>query len=283
LKEGASFGESLTAAEGWIPEFDSALLAAGETSGRLDTTFRLLSVYYRNRAKIYRDTIAGLLSTILTLHVFLLVFPLSLLTGFAQGLINGNISQVIPFVAQKVVVFGFLYGAVFLLLYAGQANRGERWRSLLESFVALVPLLGTAVRFLNLSRLSAALEALVRSGVPLITGWRLASAASGSPYLKRLMSKWKVHLEEGSTPAELVNRTSYFPEMFAHLYFSGEQSGQLDDALQRLHIYYQEEGFRVLRLFTRVLNGIIYGGVVILVAFNVIRFWMNYYGSIMNF
>jgi type II secretory pathway component PulF len=84
------------------------------------------------------------------------------------------------------------------------------------------------------------------------------------------------------TPADLINQTPYFPELFANLYHTGEISGKLDETLQRLHVYYEEEGFRALRLFTRVLNGTIYGAVVILVALNIIRFWTNYYASAMN-
>jgi type II secretory pathway component PulF len=59
-------------------------------------------------------------------------------------------------------------------------------------------------------------------------------------------------------------------------------SGKLDETLVRLHAYFEDEGFRTLRLFTRILNGVIYGTVVILVAFNIIHFWMNYYGNLLN-
>ncbi len=67
-----------------------------------------------------------------------------------------------------------------------------------------------------------------------------------------------------------------------NLYHTGEISGKLDESLRRLQIFYQEEGFRSLKLFTRILNGVIYGLVVALVGYNVIHFWMNYYGNMMN-
>jgi type II secretory pathway component PulF len=89
-------------------------------------------------------------------------------------------------------------------------------------------------------------------------------------------------MASGVTPGELVLQTGYFPEMFANLYNTGEISGQLEDTLRRLQIYYQEEGFRKLRLFTRIMNGTIYGLVVLLVAFNVIRFYVGYYGGLLN-
>jgi type II secretory pathway component PulF len=282
LRSGSTFTEALRHAEGWMPSFDMALLSAGEQSGRLDASFKLLSLYYSSRARIIRDTITGMLITLLTLHVFLLIFPLGYLIQFVQGLMNGKYAECIPFIVQKVVVFGALYGGVFLLIFACQGTRGEMWRSILEAITNMIPLLRTAIRYLAIGRLSAALEALIRSGVSIISSWQLAASASGSPALQRAVESWKIPLETGSTPAELVNQTSYFPQMFANLYSTGEHTGQLDDTLHRLHTYYQEEGFRWLKLFTRVFNGVLYGGIALLVAINVIRFWMNYFGGIMN-
>ncbi|MEP6663123.1 MAG: type II secretion system F family protein [Verrucomicrobiota bacterium] len=282
LQNGMTFGQSLEQVQGWLPEFDIALLATGEKTGRLDVSFKLLSVYNSSRAKIIRDTIAGLIVTIATLHVFLLVFPLGYLIEFAQGIASGDYARCLPFLIEKCVAFGVLYGGVFFLIFACQGNRGESWRALVEGIFGRIPLLRSAQKYLVLARLSAALQALVMAGISIVSGWELAAGASGSPYLRRQIAGWKTRLESGTTPAELVTETRYFPEMFANLYNTGEQSGQLDDTLERLHNYYQEEGFRALRLFSRVMNGTIYGALVVMVAFNVIRFWVNYYGNIMT-
>jgi type II secretory pathway component PulF len=197
-----------------------------------------------------------------------------------RGIFDNDYAQCLPFLVEKAAVFGILYGTVLLLIYACQGKRGERWRSIVESFIGPIPLLGTARRYLVLSRLAAALEALIGAGVSIVKSWELAGAASGSPRLRREISDWKTRIESGTTPADLVNQSRCFPQIFANLYSTAEQSGKLDDALARLHTYFQEEGFRTLRVFTRLMNGTIYGLVVLLVAYNVIRFWMNYFGQI---
>src|SRR5437870_8350802 len=60
LGRGYTFTESLRQAGGWLPEFDLALIQAGEHSGRLDACFRLLSDYYTERARTTRQMIADL-------------------------------------------------------------------------------------------------------------------------------------------------------------------------------------------------------------------------------
>jgi type II secretory pathway component PulF len=282
LKAGLTFTDSMKRIHGWLPEFDIALLSVGEQSGRLDVSFRLLATYYATRAQIIRDAIAGSIVTVATLHVFLLIFPLGLLISLVQGIMAGNYSQCMPFVEEKAIAFGALYGVALLLIFSSQGQRNEHWRGIMESLVRWIPVLRKAQRYLALSRLSAALEALVSSGVSIVKAWPMAVAASGSPRLRRVTSGWTAELDSGKTPAELVARTHFFPEMFMNLYHTGEISGKLDESLQRLQRYYQEEGFRALRLFTRMMNGIIYGLVALMVAIYVIRFWIHYYASMMN-
>ena len=279
LQEGHTFSDSMAKVQGWMPEFDAALLSVGEESGRLDTSFKLLARYYESRAKIIRDTISGLIVTVMTLNVFLLVFPLGYLTGFVQGIMNHDYAQCVLFLIEKFVVFGALYGSVGFLIFACQGNRGEKWRAMVESVFRLIPLLRTAVKYLALARLASALEALTNAGVSVIKSWELASAACGSPRLKREVLVWTPKLETGLTPADMVAQISYFPEMFSNLYHTAEISGKLDETLLRLHSYYEEEGFRTLQLFTRILNGIIYGSVALMVAISVIRFWVNYFNA----
>ncbi len=282
LKQGMTFTQSMQTVQGWLSDFDVALLSTGEKSGRLDATFKLLAVYYSTRAKIIRDTITGLLTTMVTLHVFLLVFPIGLLTEFAQGIVSNDYSRCWPFISEKILAFGALYGVGLFFIFASQGRRGEKWRVLVETIFRRIPILRLAQKYLVLSRLAAALEALINAGISIVISWDLSAAACGSPFLRKQILKWKPALETGSTPGELIHQTKHFPDVFANLYNTGEQSGKLDESLLRLQAYYQDEGFRLMRLFTWVLNGVIYGAIVLLVAFNVISFWTHYYGNMIN-
>lgn len=282
MKSGLTFTESMMREHGWLPDFDIALLSVGEQTGRLDRSFTLLANYYESRAKIIRDTIHNMVPTLATLHVFLLIFPLYYLISFVQGLLNSNYASCIPFLVEKAVVFGGLYAVTLLLIFACQGQRGETWRAFVESIFGLVPVLRTARKYLALSRLAAALEASISSGVSAITGWELAGTAGGSERLRGIISSWKPQLDTGATPGELINQNSYFPEMFGNFYYTGEQSGRLDDALARLHAYYEDEGMRRLRFFTRLLTGTIYALIVVLVAYTVIGFYKGYFSNILN-
>ena len=120
------------------------------------------------------------------------------------------------------------------------------------------------------------------AGVPVVRAWELSAASCGSPQLKRAISQWTPQLEHGTTPAEMVAQIGYFPDMFAQLYQSGEISGKLDETLTRLRTHFEEEGVLKLKNFSNILSYLIYFSVAALVGYSVIRFWMQYYGNLVN-
>jgi type IV pilus assembly protein PilC len=276
IQAGSSFTEALAGRGHWPPPFDLALLQAGEQSGRLPECCRLLAEHYRQRAQLARQILAGLAYPLFVLHFAVLIFPTSQIVELLRTF------DLFAFVLQKLMLLVPAYAVVFLLLLAGQGQRGEPWRALVEWMLHRVPVLGAARRSLALARLAAALEALINAGVSILDGWGLATAASGSPALGRAVAAWKPRLDAGETPGELVGQTAGFPELFANLYHTGEVSGRLDESLRQLHAHYLEEGGRKLQRFAEWLPRLVYLVVALAVAYQVVAFWTGYYSGILQ-
>jgi type II secretory pathway component PulF len=273
ISQGYPFAESLRRSGQWLPAFDIALLEAGEHSGRLDACFKLLADYYSDRARMARQIIADLAYPVVLFHLAVFIFP------FAQFFLSGNW---FAYLRQTFGVLMPIYALLALLIYAAQSRHGETWRAWVESIVHPIPVLGTARRYLALSRLATALEALISAGVTLIEAWELAATASGSPALRRAVLAWQPRVRAGQTPAEAVRACPGFPELFANLYYSGEVSGKLDESLRRLHQYYQEEGTRKLHAFAQWIPRAIYFVVALMISYRVIQFWTGYFKQIQD-
>lgn len=271
LGAGLTLSESLRRLGTWLPAFDVALLHAGEQSGRLDLCFKLLADYYTDRARLARQLLGDLAYPVFLIHCAVFIFP------FAHFFQSGN------WVLYFVQTFGVLlplYAAVGLMIYAAQGRHGENWRGFLEALLRPVPVLGTARSSLALSRLAAALEALLRAGVTIIEAWQLAANACGSPRLRRTVIGWVPLLEAGKTPSEILNDSGQFPELFASQYTTGEISGQLDDTLNRLHNYYRDEGSRKLHAVVQWLPRAVYLAVALVIAWRVVSFYTGYFNEI---
>ena len=179
---------------------------------------------------------------------------------------------------KAVLTLSPLYILTALIIYAGQSKHGEKWRSFLESILNPLPVLGAGRRSLALSRLAMALEALISAGVTVVEAWEFAAVASGSPALRRVIAEWKPQFAAGKTPAELVRSSAIFPEMFANLYHSGEVSGKLDETLQRLYVFYREDGVYKIRMVAKTIPWIIYFAVMLMIAYKIIQFYLGLYG-----
>jgi type II secretory pathway component PulF len=273
-------GETLTAAleqlSTWLVSFDRALIEAGERSGRLVESCRLLADHYDERVRLARTLLSQVAYPVALAHLAVLIFPTSFLVGLVW---RGDTTA---FLLQKLGVLLPLYGLVFLLLLAFQGKRAEAWRSLMERITDWVPLLGTARREQALARLAAALEALISAGVTIIEAWDLAADASGSPALRRAVRAWKPCVEACELPSDQVSQSSAFPALFANLYHTGETSGQLDQELRHLHTYYQEAATNRLRLFVRGSAMALYLAVLVVVGYQIVSFWLGYFGERLN-
>jgi type IV pilus assembly protein PilC len=275
LRQGHSVGSAVGKLGSWMPSFDAALVDAGDKSGRLDACFKLLAAHYEERAQMARQMISDLTYPVGLFHFAVLIFAFVGYIGPGQ---QNGMSKGLVFWWEVLVPLLPVYGITLFLLFACQGRRGAEWRSLIESVLRRVPLLGAARRSLALARLAAALEALLSAGILITNAWEMAVAASGSPALGRVVRGWKEAVESGSTPAELIKQSGAFPDMFASLYSTGEISGQLDQSLTRLHTIYQEEGSRKMRQAGIWAANLVKWGVFLLVAYKIIMFYMNLYG-----
>ncbi|HEU6449606.1 MAG TPA: type II secretion system F family protein [Verrucomicrobiae bacterium] len=277
LAQGKPFSQSLRDAD-WLPDFDLTLIDAGERSGRLDACFRTLANYYTERGNIARQIVSQMLYPAFLIHFAALVFYIVL--PWARSQFNASILMLFAVVAVKILLP--IYLVIAFIIVASQSKRGEGWRSFLERILHPVPVLGTARRSLALSRLSMALEALISAGVSVTEAWKFAAAASNSPALKRVVTTWKPQLESGLTPAELVNASRYFPTIFANLYQTGEVTGKLDETLQRMHVYFQEDSSHKIKLVVRAVCMAVYLAAVLLIAMKIIGFYTGYFHQVSN-
>jgi type II secretory pathway component PulF len=268
VERGQPLGESMRAIPDWLPDFDVTLVESGEKSGRLDRSFRMLGDYYAERAKTARRVISAMAYPAFLLHLLAAVMALVFFLSKPAW-------SLAPIAGLFVV-----YVLVFVLVFATQNKHSEAWRAKVEFIFNLVPVLGKARRHLALGRLAAALEALISAGVSIIEAWELAAKASGSVALQRTVESWNSMLRAGKTPAEMISDSSKFPEIFAGQYAAGEVSGKLDETLERLRDYYQEDGGQKVQILAQWIPIGIYLLVLIGGGAFVIWFYNNYFNSI---
>lgn len=278
LREGETFAQAIRNQGRWIPEFDAALLEAGELSGRLDQCMRQLADYYKDRAELLKSVIGALIYPVGLLHALLI---LRAAPNLVLSILNNETGEgVAVFLASTVGLLVPVYAVVFVIIYFSQSGRAQIIRRFLELIWNIVPIVGTARKHLSLSRLAMSLGALLNAGVIVTKAWLVAAQSSGSFRIDREINDWPEKIDSGVPPSELIRHSRAFPDVFANLYATGEVSGRLDEHLQKLHVYYAESGTGKLRQAAVWYTSLFLMGVFIYIAYYIISFYVGYFKQI---
>jgi len=286
LRSGATLEETIAEREAWLPAFDRMMIGAGEKSGRLEDVFHSLSTHYEERAQLFSSVLWRLAYPVFLLHVASLVLGIISITQsiLTEKLGDGPAQEwSITGKFMPILLFWLvIYAVAIWIIFACQGSRGLAMRSMVEQFTSRIPVFGRALKELSLARLTSSLQVLLDAGVDFREAWSTAALASGSPRMQRRVKGWLPQLDSGLLPSEIISKQPEFPSVFRDLYRTGEISGQLDDSLKRLSRHYQEEGANRLKRAAAGATGIVYGAVVLIVAFVVISFWAGYYGQLLG-
>lgn len=274
LDQGESLPEALAPESRAFPRLDLVLLRAGDRSGRLEVCLKELSVHYRRRATWLRQTLGACAYPVLVLGVALIVFPVDLwVTVVTKG-------DWTPLLSQKLRVLAWTGGGVAAAIMLAAARPRRTWiQGIAERLASWVPLLGAALHERALARLTLALEALLNAGTGTVEAWPVAAEASGSIRLQSAIRRRHASLESGHPVSETLASSRLFPDLFTDAYQIGETSGKMEDTLRRLQSHYDESASHKLNQLAFWVPRLLYLGMLVYVALNVIGFWKGYWAQ----
>ena len=286
VEQGATFSESL----GKHPKvFDALfvnLVAAGEMGGILDTILQRLAVYIEKRVKLKRQVrsamvypsavmaiAAVVLGVLLTFVIpsFQLMFrdfggedELPGPTQFVINLSQGFISN-LPF-----IIIGSIVIAVSVSYSYRQPKGKEFWHRLLLT----VPVLGPVMRKIAVSRFTRTLGTLLSSGVPILDALEIVAKASGNVVVEQAINTTAAKIREGRTMADPLMETKVFPPMVVQMIGVGEQTGALDQMLNKIADFYEEEVDVAVAALTSLLEPVMMVVIGGMVGFMLIAMYM---------
>ena len=89
------------------------------------------------------------------------------------------------------------------------------------------------------------------AGVPIPESLRLASAGSNNLVYERSLEVARMQMIEGDGIARPITRTQLFPKTVTSMMRVGEETGTLDDQLEAMAAYYENElGYKLKKLTT---------------------------------
>ena len=280
VQKGSTFSEALLSHKEIFPEIMISMIEAGEVSGNLDVIMERLSVHFEKEFKI-NNKVKGamvypiiLVIAVIAVVSFLLVFVMPTFIGMFEG--SGvplpTITQVLLNISDFLRTKWFvLFGAVIILVIIYKRLMQEKsLRIKKDKFKLKLPVIKNVQIKVASARFTRTLSTLLGSGVELMKSIEIVSRVTGNTYIATTLTEVKEDLRKGGNLSEPLRRRGIFPVMIPAMVNIGEESGAIDEVLDKTANFYDEEVEVAIDKLTTMLEPLMIVIMAVVVGFVVI-------------
>ena len=227
------------------------MVQSGEAGGNLDWALGRLADYLEWE-KDLRDKVQSALYYPMILVVAMIVASFFLVYFvFPQFvLLFESFNITLPFITRFMLslihfananwyfIYGGLLGALLLFYLYVRSPRGRRWW---DERKHTLPLLGQLFHKLILSRFAWILNALIRSGMPMVQALEVTAEALGDSYVAELLQSVAEDIRRGQNLTQSLSLRPFFPPFVVQMVSVGEESGNLELTLGKTSELYDKE------------------------------------------
>jgi type IV pilus assembly protein PilC len=251
VEKGGVLSEAMRKHKEVFPELLVSLVASGEASGSLEAIMLRMSTYYEKENKINNKVSSALIYPIVLGFVsiaavaFILVYVMpTFIDIFKQsGTALPWSTQLIMWISEGIQNYWFIIIAViiifsFLLNIFRKTDEGILFFSKLK---LKLPILKKLNQMLIVSRFTRTLSSLIASGLSLVDALNIVSGVTGNKVAEKALLKIRDNVMRGESLYASMVESNMFPPMLYSMIKIGEETGSLDDILNKTADFYDDE------------------------------------------
>jgi type IV pilus assembly protein PilC len=280
VQGGSTLADALARHPKIFDQLYTNMVEAGEMGGALDVILVRLA-NYREKADALIRKVKGAL-----------MYP-AVIVVVATGVTFAMLTYVVPIFAKMfaglgselpgptLVVLGIsnflkgniliIFGALVLAIIAYRLFvRTPNGRLVADRFMLNFPVLGTLIRKASISRFSRTLGTLLSSGVSILEALEITAKTAGNRVVHDAIKRSVISIAEGDTITAPLKETGVFPPMVTQMIAVGEKTGGLDEMLNKIADFYDEEVDAAVGALTSIIEpvvivimGVVIGGMLI--------------------
>jgi general secretion pathway protein F len=251
VTQGVSFGDALAEYPQLFTPLYVNMVKAGEATGQVDTVLQRLADFLQRQRALQRKVISALTYPILMIAIGLLV--VSVLMTFVVPKITDMLTdtgQIMPLPTKVLIGISDAFKDYWIVLPLGIAvlsviyNRIYRTKGgqlAIDRLKLRIPIVGELLRKSAIARFTRTLSTLLSSGVPAVRSLEIVATVVGNRIVADATDTIRVRILEGTDIATPLKATGAFPSVVGYMVAVGEQSGKLEDMLDRIADAYDEE------------------------------------------
>src|SRR5688500_1300551 len=280
VEGGDSFSEALAKHPKVFNRLYVCMVGAGERGGLLAEILARLATYLENTARLRKKvksammypTVVTVVALGITIFLLVKVVPVfgdvykgfgAKLPGPTQWLINFSnaVREYLLYILPAIV--GIIYG---WLAYIKTKTGREFW----DRTRIKLPIFGIIAHKICLARFTRTLASLIRSGVPILEVLQIVSNTVGNVIMEKAVRVAAADIEKGESISAALGKHPVFPSMIIRMITAGEQTGKIEQMLERISNFLDEEIESTLNGLTSLIEpllivflGVTVGGIAI--------------------
>lgn len=272
---GSTFSEALAKHPRIFSELYQALSKAGEIAGALDDTLHTAAEQLDKEMEL-REKVKSAF-----------VYPIAVMVT-AAGVVAFMLCCVVPVFAKVYdqfhaelplptktlviasgIVINYWWLCIISIVVATRTlvmwMRTEHGRRICDRLKLKMPLVGSLNRKVAISRLTRTLSAMVQAGVPLLSGLQTSARVTGNSVFTDVVADTLQKVNQGAKLSAPLEDSGEFPSMVTRMIAAGEESGNMDEMLKQVTMFYDRDIDYAVQRLTRMLEPLLtiaLGGVV---------------------
>ena len=281
VEQGATFSDALRRHPRVFDDLYVNLVAAGEIGGILDSILNRLAIYIEKAVKLRGQIKSALFYPVGIMVVAIGVIAVMLIKviptfenmykemGHAElpGATKFVINISHGFINRWYLYFGSLFGIIF---GSTAMRRTDGGKEVFDRMLLRLPVMGGTLRKIVVARFTRTLGTLLTSGVPILDALDICARTAGNKVVEQGIMKARDKIAEGHDMAGPLADSRVFPTMVVQMIGVGEQTGAMDQMLQKIADFYEEEVDAAVSALTSLIEpimmaflGVVVGGLIV--------------------
>jgi type IV pilus assembly protein PilC len=256
------------------------MVDAGETGGILDIILGRLATYLEKADALQRKvksamtypTIVASVAMGSTVFMLMFVIPVfaKMFTDFGGTLPAPT--RIVMGLSDFLRDFWWVLagGAVATIVGYKQGRKNRKISKKMDQGLLSMPVLGNVLRKGSVARFTRTLGTLVGSGVPILQGLDITARTAGNIVIEDAVRDTRESISQGDSIAEPLKRSEVFPPMVVQMIAVGEQTGAIDEMLNKIADFYDDEVDTAVEQLTSIIEpilivfmGVVVGGMLV--------------------
>ena len=250
VQSGIPLSDALRPHRRYFDDLYVDLVAAGEHSGSLDAVFDRIATYREKAEQLKSKIKKAMFYPAAVVIVAVLVTSLLLLFVVPQfeDIFNGFGAELPAFTQFIIGISRWLQSSWYFFviaivigiwLFKRTHRTSQSFRDRIDQMILKIPVIGDILHKAAMSRFARTLSTTFAAGVPLIDGLESSAGASGNYVYRKALLKVRQEVMAGMQMNVAMRTTGLFPDMLIQMVMIGEESGGLDEMLNKVANIYE--------------------------------------------